>query len=190
MPEIIRDFNMMTGRVMAVSMFSLTSRPQGFPTSIQDVQQRAKLVDDIDKTMSKHFSSFSLSPLYKEQICSLSQSLFDTMMKEVTRIAKEQIIEVDDTNARNGVALSIWSGCMSAAKEIASGTRAGANTPQTREYSFTYIINPLCEIDELYKAGVEAAPIFKRLREDEISFDGVPPESPVRKYKDRTSTTN
>jgi hypothetical protein len=47
---------MLTGRVMAVSLFSVSSRPQGLPSSVQDVRIRARLVDDIDKSMSKHLS--------------------------------------------------------------------------------------------------------------------------------------
>lgn len=180
------DFNMMAGRLIAVSLFSVSSRPKGLPSSIQNIETRARLVDDIDKAMFKHFSSSA----YGGQINALPQTSFDALVKDMTNVAEKHIVDIDNPNARNGVGLSVWSGCMSAAKTIALETRDGENTPETRSLVFTNIINPLCEIDELYKAGVEAAPIFKRLREDEISFDGVPPESPVRKYKDRTSTTN
>jgi hypothetical protein len=55
-------------------------------------------------------------------------------------------------------------------------------TGQSRAYEFTFLINPLCKIDKLYKAG--AAPIFKRLGNDPIDFDGVPDCSPVLLYKD------
>lgn len=61
------DYNMTTRRVIAVSLFSVSSRPQGLPSSVQDVQKRAKLVDDIDKTIAKHFLSFNLSPNTKNK---------------------------------------------------------------------------------------------------------------------------
>jgi hypothetical protein len=105
------------------------------------------------------------------------------MLKDMTTTAAKQINEVDNANPRNGVALSLWSGCIMAAKEIALGTRDGENTPESRMDNFTNLIDPLCEIDELYKAGVETAPIFKRLRK-EIHFEGVPTGSPVLMYKD------
>jgi hypothetical protein len=180
----VADFNMMTGRVMAVSLFNVSHRPKQLPTSIQDVRTRARLVDDIDKTMGQHFGSFRLIPYVEGQICVLSQSLFDAMLEDVTTQAKKQINDVDNDNMRNGVALILWSGCIAAAKVIALGTRSGANTPQSRKDVLTNLINPLCDIDELYKAGVETAPVFKSLRKEDVNFDGVPAGSPVLMYKD------
>lgn len=173
----------MTGRVMAVSLFSVSSRPQSLPSSIQDVKKKAKLVQDIDTTIAPHFASST----FKGQIFALSQSSFDAMLKDVTKVADEQIYDLDNTNARSGVAFSLWSGCISAAKEIATGTRGGANTPESRMDTFENLINPLCEIDELFKAGAETAPILKRLRKEDISFSGVPAGSPVLVYKDTSN---
>lgn len=106
------------------------------------------------------------------------------MLKDSTKVFDEQITDVNDINSRKGIAFSLWSGCLSAGKTIALGTRDRENTPESRMEIFTYIIDPLCKIDELYKAGVETAPIFKRLRKDDIDFEGVPDGSPVRLYKD------
>jgi hypothetical protein len=170
------DFNMVTGRIIRLSLFSMSSKVEGLPSSIQDIRTRARLVDGIDKSISKHFGEM--------QIFALPQSTFDSMMRDMSTMAEKHIKDVDNTNARNGVASSVWSGCLSAAKEIALGTRNGENTPESRREVFTKLIDPLCKVDELFKAGVEAAPVFKRLRGEEVKFEGVPESSPARMYKD------
>lgn len=159
-----------------VSLFSVSSRVMRLPSSLHDIRIRARLVDDVDKSMGKHFG--------QAQIFALPQSTFDDMIKDMTTNAENHIKDVDNTSVRNGVALCLWSGCLSAAKEIALGTLEGENTPETRMYAFTNLIGPLCRVDELFKAGVETAPVFKRLRGQEIDFEGVPKSSPVRLYKD------
>jgi hypothetical protein len=155
------DFNMMTGRAMALILFSMSSRPQSLPSSIQDVQTRARLVRDINNAIGPHFASYKQVSAFEGQISALPQHMFDAMLKDMTKITDEQIFGVDNIQARNGLGFSLWSGCISAAK-----------------------VNPLCEIDELYKAGVETAPIFKRLLNEPIAFDGVPESSPVLVYRD------
>jgi len=65
------------------------------------------------------------------RIFALPQSTFDTMMRDMTTTTEKHIKDVDNTSARNGVALSLWSGCLSAA-EIALGTRDGPNTAESR----------------------------------------------------------
>jgi hypothetical protein len=169
------DFNMLTGRIIAVRLFSVSSRVKGLPSSLQDTRIRARLVGDIDKAMGKHFGQV--------QIFALPQSTFNTMMRDMTTTTEKHIKDVDNTSARNGVALSLWSGCLSAA-EIALGTRDGPNTAESRMDIFANLTDPLCKVDELFKAGAETAPVFKRLRGEEVKFEGVPESSPVRMYKD------
>ena len=74
--------------------------------------------------------------------------------------------------------------CVRYSSKDCQGTRDGENIPKSRTYTFTILINPPCEIDELYKAGVETAPIFKRSLNESIAFDGVPEGSSVLVYKD------
>jgi hypothetical protein len=175
---------MMTARAMALILFSMSSRPQSLPTSIQDVQTRAWLVRDIDNAIGLHFASYNQVSDFQGQISALPQGLFDFMLKDMTKTTDKQIPGIDNIHARNGVGFLLWSGCISAAKAIALDTRDGVNTPESRMRDFTNLINPLCGIDEFYKAGVETAPIFKRLLNQAVSFDGVPDGSPVLKYKD------
>jgi len=48
-----------------------------------------------------------------------------------------------------------------------------------------YLIDSLSRIDSLFSAGVETAPVWKRLKGqgNEISFAGVPDDSPVKRYQ-------
>jgi hypothetical protein len=54
------DFNMLTGRIIAVRLFSVSSRVKGLPSSLQDTRIRTRLVGDIDKAIGKHFGSANL----------------------------------------------------------------------------------------------------------------------------------
>jgi hypothetical protein len=44
------------------------------------------------------------------------------------------------------------------------------------------LIDLLSKTDLIYKAGVEASPAYKKLLKEHYSFNGVPPNSAVRKY--------
>jgi hypothetical protein len=79
------------------------------------------------------------------------------------------------------VLLVIWAACMSAAKTIAYKTRSGRNTPETRAKLFK-AMDAAAKRSTLYRAGVEAAPLFKKRRGQRVYFDGVPAWSPVRRY--------
>lgn len=91
---------MLTGRIIAVSLFSVSPRVNGLPSPLQDIRTRTRLVDDIDKAMGKHFGSSN----YEGQIFAHPQSTFDIMMRDITTTAEKHIKDVDNTNARNGVA--------------------------------------------------------------------------------------
>lgn len=47
-------------------------------------------------------------------------------------------------------------------------------------------IDPVSRADPLHKSGVEAAPVWKRLigQGNDISFEGVPNDSPLRTFRD------
>jgi hypothetical protein len=60
-------------------------------------------------------------------------------------------------------------------------TRSGANTRAGRAEAFAEI-DALAAVDAVFCAGVEAAPAFKRLREQPFDFDGVLARSAVRRF--------
>lgn len=86
---------------------------------------------------------------------------------------------VEPASQRMNVLLRLWSGCISAAKMIAQSTRSGPNTSAMRANAFV-AIDRVARADAIYHAGVVAAPTFKRMRDQPYSFEGVPPNSPVR----------
>lgn len=102
-------------------------------------------------------------------------------LKEIVAAIDAVITDVGDPLERLGIALRLWAGCMSAAKTIAATTMDGANTPEGRAAAFV-AIDALADADELYAAGVEAAPAFKALHEQEYFFAGVPETSRVRRH--------
>jgi hypothetical protein len=56
-------------------------------------------------------------------------------------------------------------------------------TAQMREKTFKNYIDPLANKDEIYRLGVEAAPLFiKEIRGQRIFSDGIPSSSKVMKY--------
>ena len=67
------------------------------------------------------------------------------------------------------------------AKSIAVQTRDGLTSPEIRKEHF-YQIDLFASWDLIYRAGVESAPPFKRRRKESYKFEGVPNDSPVRRY--------
>lgn len=75
----------------------------------------------------------------------------------------------------------MWSGCLLAAKSIALETMSGKVSAESRRTNFL-AIDMVSAQDPVFRAGVELAPAFKKMMHQEYSLDGVPPESPVRRY--------
>jgi hypothetical protein len=80
---------------------------------------------------------------------------------------------------KTGEALRVWSGCMSAAKCIALGTRNGRNWPWWRRRQARRL-GELCQRDTQFARGVLAAVAFKVGRNEAWSFFGVPRDSLIR----------
>lgn len=144
-------------------------RAPDLPVSLRDVDRRAELVDAVD-------GSFITGSSLPEVLARLADRL-----RSVAEITRESLPDPDipDGLTRVNVTLRLWAGCISAAKTIASETRSGANTPELRASIFAEI-DSIADRDAIYRAGVEAAPAFKRLRKQPWSLDGVPARSPVR----------
>jgi hypothetical protein len=80
--------------------------------------------------------------------------------------------------------MRMWSGCLASAKTIALETRSGPNTPEKREKTF-WKIDARAIRDPYYFMGVSSSTVFKKLRKQEYSLDGVPKEL-IEKYRLRT----
>jgi hypothetical protein len=102
-------------------------------------------------------------------------------LKNVSEISGRRMRDVTDDTCRINISLRLWAGCIDAAKCIASETMDGQNTIMTRRESFIFI-DSLADRDLIYRAGVQAAPAFKKLNNQLYFFDGVPEDSAVRSY--------
>ena len=161
------DTNMETARLWADKLGPIPI----LPSSLQNVEQRAKLVEAINGPLIRNSDLERLSNI--------------EIYQRLDAIAKKSVNYITDIQhyyIRVNISLRLWSGCLSAAKMIAFETRSGENKPEIRELTFTNRIDPIAERDLIYRAGVEAAPAFKKLVGQPYSFEGVPQNSSVRKY--------
>jgi hypothetical protein len=145
--------------------------PPVLPKSLQDAEQPAGLIDQIDNKLICDSFLHELDPKEK-----------DERLNYITEIIRLFISDVDHDNEIKNLILRLWAGCMSAAKEIAFETNSGPNTPERRNMIFSKKIDIISESDPVYRAGVEAATAFKRLRNEQYSFEGVPETSSVKKH--------
>ena len=148
------------------------------PNSLLDVGRRAELVDRIDDVFlvtEAHEYGLDFGQLGSAmtrlgaRLCAIA-STTEALIPEVTNVLE-----------RLNIVLRLWAGCLDAAKTIAHETRSGPNVPQARAGIFC-MIDERAAGDAVYAAGVEAAPAFKRLRQQGYSLEGVPAQSRVRRY--------
>jgi hypothetical protein len=136
-----------------------------------NVNRRAELVDAVDRPFAgETFGDLDAINRAIQESCRVFVEESRLLMSDVT-----------DDQERLNITLRLWTGCVSAGKTIASATRSGANTAEVRATAFRGI-DARAAGDRVFEAGVEAAPAWKALRGDEVSFDGVPADSPVRRY--------
>jgi hypothetical protein len=163
----ISDPNMDT----AIQWANVIGPPPSLPASILDVRERAKLVNCVDSPLIGGSFLHNLKPEESTQ-----------RLNFVAELARSFVLDLNNHDEIKNLTLRLWAGCMSAAKEIAASTMSGLNTPERRRLIFSQMIDRLCENDRIYEAGVEAAPSLKNLRGEIYSLEGVPENSPVRRY--------
>ena len=166
----IEDPNMATALRWANELGSVPT----LPISLVSVAQRAKLVRE---TNTEPFAA----ALFADYTGTLSAEDKKKVLGAISSVGKNYMPDVKDDSVRQNVSLRLWSGCLSAAKTIAARTMAGPNTPEQREQAF-HNLDLVAQADAIFCAGVESAPSFKRLLGEDFSFEGVPDESPVRRY--------
>lgn len=83
------------------------------------------------------------------------------------------IYDIADGKQRINITLRIWAGCLDAAKNLRDKYVSRRNDgtvseetilSETREKAFKESIDTKASSDPIYYAGVEAAPVLKRLR--------------------------
>jgi len=160
---------------MAIALSLANGLTQGsleLPSTLVPVDARVELMPQIDK------------PLLVDVNGAAQWEDFGSQLRAIAEASASQMPELSSELDRVAVALTLWSGCIMAAESIAMETRSGENTSTGRAQQFTLIDN-VARQNQLFSAGVEAAPPFKAARGEEISLDGVPYTSPVRRYVDR-----
>jgi hypothetical protein len=162
----------MGDRNMAVALalgHGLASGELGLPSGLADVNTRARLVEEVDR------------PLLNDEHGIERFDVLGAQIRHMAACTEPLIPDVTDPLDRAAVALRLWAGCLMAAKTIAVETRSGPNTAAGRTELFA-MIDQLAAADPVFCAGVEAAPSFKRLRNQTFSLDGVPADSAVRRF--------
>ena len=145
------------------------------PTSLKDVETRAILIDKIDMPLTVENNTANLLLEY------MSQDEREFRLNKVLGIANSFLLDIPSEASKKNVILRLWSGCLDAAKSIALETRDGLTSPEIRKSHF-YQIDLFARWDLIYCAGVESAPSFKRRRKESYRFEGIPYDSPVRRY--------
>jgi hypothetical protein len=149
---------------------------RNLPSSLSSVEKRAELVNAIEGPLILDSEGKpSLLPGIETKERSRRQS-------EIAKASASFMPDLSET-MRINIALRLWSGCLDAAKTIALETMSGPNTPSIRTEIFSRKIDEIAQADGIYLAGVEAAPAFKAMLNQRVSFKGVPENSPVRKFR-------
>lgn len=175
------DSNMITAYSWAAGLFQ-----QELPSSLIDIQTRAKLVNEINTRLIKgENQSTEVNMLF-----SLSPAEAGHRLDEIAQISMPYLSEQIDDKLRKNILLRLWTGCMEAAKAIrftaVAGIRDGAviEAPISVEYrrSIFNLIDLLSKTDLIYGSGVESAPAYEKLVKEYYSLNGVPLNSIIRKY--------
>lgn len=145
------------------------------PTSLKDVEMRAILIDKIDFPITGEGNTANILLEY------MSEDERQIRLGKALRIADSFLTDQISELLKKSIILRLWSGCLDAAKSIATETLDGPTSPKSRQEHF-FQINIFARWDSIYCAGVETAPALKRIRRQYYSFDGVPDVSPVRRF--------
>jgi hypothetical protein len=147
----------------------LTIANPGLPSALAGVERRAQFVLEIDQ------------PLLVDAGGLAHWDGMGAHLEVIAAAAALVMSEVSNQLDQVSIALRLWAGCVLAAKVIAFETRSGANTPEGRSQAFG-VIDAIAETDAIFRAGVEAAPAFKRARAQAYDLTGVPDDSAVRRF--------
>jgi hypothetical protein len=156
------DPNMITAYSWAAGLFQ-----QELPLSLTDIEKRAKLVNDINGPLITGKIHLTDNKMLED----LDHDEKQQRLNEIAEISMSYLTEQFDNKVRKNILLRLWTGCMDAAKAIrfsyVAGIRDGVviEAPITLEYrkALFRLIDLLAKTDLIYRAGVEAAPEYKKL---------------------------
>ena len=124
--------------------FSGTAR---LPSRLRDVSRRLALVEEVNDLFKGGKDLVAYSP---DQKAAFVEDVGQRATKHLTLRGPKR---------RAGISLRLWSGCLWAAKTIATETRSGQNDAPMR-FQVCFELDLLSERDSVFRAGVETAVPF------------------------------
>jgi hypothetical protein len=148
------DSNMITAYSWAVGLYQ-----QVLPSSLVDIEKRAKLVNKINTPLVKGKNQLAEAKMLIE----LDALEKDHRLNEIAQISMSYLTEQIDDILRKNILLRLWTGCMEAAKAIRftyiAGIRNGVviEAPIMIEYhqSLFNLIDLMSKTDLIYGSGLK-----------------------------------
>jgi hypothetical protein len=78
--------------------------------------------------------------------------------------------------------LRLWAGCLDAAKYLRDKYANRGSDGTVIEEIILLTIDPKALLDSTYYTGIEAAPVLRKIRNQQIFSDGVPSDPPAMKH--------
>jgi hypothetical protein len=153
---------------MALDLANEIGPAPQLPPSLVAIADRVQLIEAVETRVLSRVDHSSL----ERWRTSLDQAAGEMAAED------NSVPGVANPDERKNILLRLWSGCMTAAKTIALGTRAGPNTEAQRTAG-ALLFAMKCTNDPIYTAGVVAAPSFKAGRKEQYSLQGIPAGSVV-----------
>ena len=177
-PQYTVDPNTSIAYECAQLMGSIDSLPESLK---EMVLKRVKYLDFADKNM---IAGSRLWEFNNEQ-------QIESFLANMDEKSIAWIYDIADGRQRINITLRLWAGGLDAAKTMRKtyvsvrndgSVSEEAITSDMRTKAFKENIDPKAFSDPIYYAGVEAAPLLKRLRNEPIFTDGIPLDSPVMNH--------
>jgi hypothetical protein len=177
------DPNMITAYSWAAGLLF----QQELPSSLADVENRARLVNEINTPL---IQGKGTSAAAGAMLMDLDHNERSGRLDDISQVSMSYLTEQLDDMIRKNILLRLWTGCIDAAKAIRFNYVAGVRDGQVIEAPITIeyrqilfkLIDLLAKTDSIYRAGVEAAPVYKKMLKEYYSFSGVPVDSVVRRF--------
>jgi hypothetical protein len=177
-PQQSTDPNMSIAYECAQLMGTIDSLPESLK---EMVVKRVKYLDFVDKNMISGLRLWEFN----------NQQQIESFLANIDEKSIPWIYDIVDSRKRINITLRLWAGGLDAAKSLRKvyvsvrsyeSVSEEAITPDMPTTAFRESIDPKALSDPVYYAGVEAAPILKKLRNEKIYTDGIPADSPVMNY--------
>ena len=175
----MNDYNML----IAYDHANTLGPPPRLATESKDPSIRAQFLHFVDTSIIKGEPIFDI--LQDKRI------IRDNFLTDISKKTEPLLKSIIEPIARINLTLRLWVGCIEAAKVIRDTEMDFKDgsfyerkiSPEDREKYCAEIITPKSLADPIYLAGVEGAPIFRKvIRNQEICSDGLTDDCVLMKY--------